>query len=36
VALEWAERAIQLEPGFSQARALRAVLVEELDAERGR
>ena len=35
-ALEWAERAVALEPGFSQARALRAVLVEELDGERER
>ena len=32
-ALEWASRALDLEPGFSQARALRAVLVEELGAE---
>jgi hypothetical protein len=29
-ALEWTAKALQLEPGFSQARALRAVLTEEL------
>ena len=28
-------RALELEPGFSEARALRAVLADELDAERG-
>lgn len=33
---EWAQRALDLEPGFSQARALRAVLGEELAASRGR
>ncbi len=31
-ALAWTERALELEPGFSQARALRAVLVDELGA----
>jgi hypothetical protein len=29
-ALEWVSKALELEPGFSQARALRAVLTEEL------
>ena len=31
-AREWAQRAVTLEPGFGQARALRAVLDEELDS----
>ena len=32
---DWAQRALDLEPGFSQARALRAVLAEELANNRG-
>jgi hypothetical protein len=32
---EWAQRALDLEPGFPQARALRAVLTEELATNRG-
>ena len=36
---EWVERALQLEPGFPEARVLRATLMDELDdaldAERG-
>ena len=34
-ASEWAQRALDLEPGFPQARALRAVLTEELATNRG-
>ena len=29
-ALEWTQRALELDPGFAQARALRAVLIDEL------
>jgi len=36
LALEWVAKALELEPGFSEARALRAVLTEELDAGSGR
>lgn len=32
-ARQWAQRAVTLEPGFAQARALRAVLDEEIDAQ---
>jgi hypothetical protein len=32
-AMDWVVRALELEPGFSEARALRAVLTEELPAE---
>ena len=32
-ALEWTARALELEPGFSEARALRAILAEELAEE---
>ena len=32
LALEWVAKALELEPGFSEARALRAVLTEELSA----
>lgn len=31
VARRWADRALEIEPGFSQARALRAVLVDEME-----
>jgi hypothetical protein len=33
-AMEWVSKALELEPGFSQARALRAVLTEELGSRK--
>ena len=35
-AMEWVAKALELEPGFSEARVLRAVLTEELGSGSGR